>query len=98
MLSAGSASAILVDQAANARVVGSCTCGCPTIDISVDGSKVPMFGPSAIIADADGTCPHGNPVGVILHAREGLLAELEIYSKNGSDVREIPRWENLSIV
>src|SRR3989442_4802048 len=36
-------------QIPRAKVVSRCTCGCPTIDLAVDGKQ--MFGPSEIIAD-----------------------------------------------
>src|SRR5437899_823993 len=64
-------------QIHRAKVVSRCTCGCPTIDLAVDGKQ--MFGPSEIIADAEGSSPEGIAVGVILHCREGQLSELEVY-------------------
>lgn len=98
MIDASSAGDDFVEQAASAQVVGVCDCGCPTIDLSVDGSPLPKFGPSTIIADAAGKCPSGNPVGVIVHVRDGLIAELEVYSQDDSSVTAIPRPDDLSIV
>jgi hypothetical protein len=59
-------------------VVSRCTCGCPTVDFAVAGKQT--FGASEIIAEAEGKSPEGVAVGVIVHAREGQLSELEIYS------------------
>jgi hypothetical protein len=37
------------------------------------------------VAEAGGKSPEGVFVGVILHAREGELSELEVYSTQGLD-------------
>jgi len=65
-------------QIPRVKVVSRCTCGCPTIDLAVDGKWV--FGPSEMIANAEGTSPEGIRVGVIVHGREGQLSELEVPS------------------
>jgi hypothetical protein len=57
-------------------VVGRCTCGCPTVDLAVDG--IPTSGASEIIGDAVGDS-EGIQVGVMLHCRQGQLSELEVY-------------------
>jgi hypothetical protein len=64
-------------QLPHITVVSRCTCGCPTIDLAVDGKQT--FGASELIADVEGRSPEGILVGVILHGREGQLAELEVY-------------------
>ena len=64
-------------QLARTAVVSRCTCGCPTVDLAVDGKH--SIGGSEIIGDAEGLSPEGLRVGVILHCREGQLSELEIY-------------------
>lgn len=74
-------------QIADLRVVARCTCGCPTIDLAVGDREERTVGPSHILADFDGLTPGGINVGVILHAREGQISELEVYAK--ADV-EIP--------
>jgi hypothetical protein len=67
-------------QVADASVVGTCTCGCPTIDLAVGDRKQRKTAPSLILADFVGKTPEGIEVGVILHAREGEISELEIYA------------------
>jgi len=67
-------------QIERARVVGRCRCGCPTIDLGIDGVKTRTVGASQILADFRGWTPEGHSVGVILHAREGKLSELEVFS------------------
>jgi hypothetical protein len=64
-------------QIPHVTVVSRCKCGCPTIDLAVDG--IQKLGASELIADFEGRSPEGIYVGVILHAREGQLAELEVY-------------------
>ena len=48
-----------------------------TIDLAVEGKQA--FGASELVADVEGRSPDGISVGVILHGREGQLAELEVY-------------------
>jgi hypothetical protein len=48
------------------------------------------------VAEAGGQSPEGVSVGVILHARDGELSELEIYSTQGEDVAfNLPLPESL---
>jgi hypothetical protein len=65
-------------QVPRTTVVSHCSCGCPTIDLAVDGKTA--SGISELTVDADGMSPEGFPVGVVLHCREGLLSELEVYT------------------
>lgn len=66
------------------HVVAKCGCGCPTVDFALQSGK--KYGASDIIAEAGGKSPEGISVGVILHAREGELSELEVYSTQGVDI------------
>jgi len=66
-------------QIVNVSVVGACTCGCPTVDLAVGDREQRKAAPSHILADFLGKTPDGIEVGVILHAREGEISELEIY-------------------
>ncbi|HET6217114.1 MAG TPA: hypothetical protein VFE27_08865 [Acidobacteriaceae bacterium] len=61
-------------QIGELRVISRCSCGCPTIDF------YPPTGPSEILADFYGATPEGVDVGVILHAREGRISEMGVYS------------------
>ena len=61
-------------------VVGTCTCGCPTIDLALEDRDQRKTAPSKILADFVGTTPEGIEVGVILHSREGEISELEVYA------------------
>lgn len=70
-------------QVPRVTVVGRCRCGCPTIDLAVDGTQT--FGASELVADFEGRSPEGIHVGVILHAREGQLSELEVYAIEGTE-------------
>ena len=81
-------------QIENLHVLSRCGCGCPTVDFALhSGRKV---GASHIVAEAGGKSPEGISVGVILHAREGELSELEVYSNQGLDLPfALPRPESL---
>lgn len=70
-------------------------CGCPTIDLAVDGQASP-FGGSTILADFEAHPPGGGLVGILLHARSGLLSELEVYSIDGvKSAFPLPRIEDI---
>jgi hypothetical protein len=77
------------------RVVGRCTCGCPSIDLAVGDRKERTTGPSQILADYDGITDDGVPVGVILHAREGQISELEVYAVNFEGRFNLPAIQSL---
>jgi hypothetical protein len=83
-------------QLADLSVIGACTCGCPTIDLAVGHHAAQKTAPSKILADFVGTTPEGIEVGIILHAREGEISELEVYAI--TDVKEpfpLPTIESL---
>ena len=66
------------------RVAAKCGCGCPTVDFALESGR--KLGASDIVAEAGGKSPEGVSVALILHAREGELSELEIYSTQGSQL------------
>ena len=69
-----------LSQIPNVNVIGKCTCGCPTIDLALGDREQRKTAPSIILADFLGTSPEGVEVGVIVHAREGEISELEVYA------------------
>jgi hypothetical protein len=72
-----------VSQIDELRVIGRCKCGCPTVDFGLGDPPRGTTGGSQILADFYGITPEGIAVGVILHAREGQVSEMEIYSTAG---------------
>ena len=68
-----------VPQIEKLRVVRRCSCGCPTVDFYASQ------GASKILADFYGVTPENVEVGVILHARDERIAELEIYPLYGQE-------------
>ena len=66
-------------QLSQASVVARCDCGCPSVDLAIGDRAAPSSAPSDLLADVVGVSPEGFTVGVILHARDGLLSELEVY-------------------
>ena len=81
-----------ISQLEQSQVVGSCGCGCPSIDLAVtedsDRSAMPL-----ILGNAES--PEGVQVGVILWERGGRLSGLEVHPWDGSDVIRLPRPETL---
>ena len=77
--------------------MGHCTCGCPTIDLGIDGATERTVGISLVLADFNGQTPEGIKVGVTLHARQGKLSELEVYSFRDEDKSfSLPTMESLT--
>jgi hypothetical protein len=72
-------SKLYVEQLPLVTVVSRCGCGCPTIDLAVDGRTVSHRSPSLILSEASGVSPEGVSFGIILHSRGGLISELETY-------------------
>jgi hypothetical protein len=65
------------------KVIGTCTCGCPTIYFAFDGVPVKRKGEQLIsdhLASVDGM-----PVGVMVFQTGGHISSLEVYSLPGSD-------------
>ena len=82
-------------QLAEVSVIGNCDCGCPTIDLAVSGKAATPGSGSTILADFQGTTPEGVYVGVLVHAREGLLSELEVYAFIDAKGFSFPKSETL---
>jgi len=66
-------------QLLHLRVVSRCSCGCPTIDFAISGRTADLTSASTILGEGGGTSPEGVCFGIILHGREGLISELEVY-------------------
>jgi len=83
-------------QVPQVRVVARCTCGCPTIDLAIGDRQHRTIGASQVLAEFEGITPEGIEVGVILHARQGQLSELEVYAMPDVDGPfRLPRLDSL---
>jgi hypothetical protein len=68
-----------IPQLDQARVTGRCSCGCPTVDLTVPPElRVADPPPGRPLADATGRV-NGKLVGVMLFQSGGLLSLLETY-------------------
>jgi hypothetical protein len=74
-----------VSAAGELRVVGRCSCGCPSVDFE-KGGQAP---PARVIADAYGETADGVQVGIILWGHEGRVTGLELYEL-AEPVRSLP--------
>ena len=76
------------NELADLRVVGSCPCGCASVDFTstTDGSMT-------IVADFGLEGPEGPRGGVFLFARGGRLAGLEVWSV-GAPIAALPEPES----
>jgi len=74
------------------RVVGRCSCGCPSVDFVAGGQAIG----ASPIANAYGMTADGVAVGVILWERDGAVSGLEFYDVT-QPVRSLPLVESLSV-
>ena len=86
-----------LDQVSTVRVVGSCSCGCPTIDFAAPNETSAAEGPTTIVADGYGLVAGRGKVGVIVHVREARLSELEIYSMEAKPPFGLPSLESCEV-
>jgi hypothetical protein len=78
------------EQIPQLRVVGRCGCGCPSVDLALEGQPHSRDTPLRLIAQADGRSPEGVPVGVLVFARGSVLSGLEVYSITGEVPISLP--------
>jgi len=93
---AGAAGGRYLGQLSRLQVVGGCGCGCPSIDLGVDGAG--DGGPARPLVVADAVSPEGEPVGVILWVRGAVLSGLEVHAWNGSVSVRLPDPATLSAI
>jgi hypothetical protein len=71
--------AAFIPQLIQARATGRCSCGCPTVDLSVPSELRVSYPPAKrLIADATGRV-NGKVVGAMIFQDDGLLTLLEVY-------------------
>ena len=75
----------LLPQIDRLSVASKCTCGCPSIEFSLDGEPVVCKG-EELVSDWDAEV-EGMPVYVQLWVRNGQITSLEVGSLPGSDKR-----------
>jgi hypothetical protein len=54
-----------------------------------------LASPSTILAAAGGVSPEGVPFEIIVHGREGIISELEVYALTGVVPFTLPEIENI---
>lgn len=89
------ASKVYAEQLPHVTVVSRCSCGCPTIDLAVRGQAASPGSPSQILTEAGGVSPEQVRFAIILHAREGLISELEVYPIGPAGTFTLPEIDRL---
>jgi len=90
---AGAGAGRYLSQIERLQVVGGCGCGCPSIDLAVDGDIRDAAPRPLVLADAES--PEGVPVGVILWVCGGALSGLEVHPWDGTRIVRLPRPDSL---
>lgn len=83
----------LRDQARTASVTGRCSCGCATVDLTVDRSRTKAASVCSPVTDARAKPTDDDADGVlelVLLARDGWLSSLEIVYYRGPIPTEFP--------
>ena len=84
-----------IEQLPRVAVASRCGCGCPTIDLAVGGRAASLGSSTTILSEAGGVSPEGISFGIILHGREGLISELEVYPTDGDAAFTLPDIEQI---
>jgi hypothetical protein len=72
-------------------------CRCPTVDLAVADRVASPRSPTTILAEGGGESPEGIRFGIILHAREGLISELEVYPIDGEGPFSLPAVDEIEV-
>lgn len=92
----GAAAAGFLPQLSRARVVSRCACGCVSVDFAIGGVTPPTADGLRVLADYEYRSAAGDPLGVFVFERAGLLAGLEVWSLDGRCIpATLPRVEQL---
>jgi hypothetical protein len=83
-----------VEQIKKTNVITKCGCGCKTIDLQVEGYEPKSGG---LTLSAQGFSTESVPVDVILHIRNGLISELEVYAIDDAKEFSLPETDSLVI-
>ncbi len=84
-----------LEQISRLRVVGRCGCGCPTVDLALEGQPHSRDAVARLIAEAEGQSPEGISVGVLVFAKDEVLSEMEVYSVAGDAPFSLPSPDTL---
>ena len=78
----------LREQARYVRVVGTCGCGCRTIDLEVlnKANLSPYKGEERVPVELELRGQDGCPILILLHTKQGYLQELEILRADGEAI------------
>lgn len=93
---AGAAGGRYLGQLETAEAQGACGCGCPSINLTVNG-RVADGNPRPLVM-ADGVAPGGTAVSIILWVRGGKLSGLEVHAWDESSHVGLPLLESLDNV
>src|SRR4051812_13382793 len=73
----------LLPQIDRARVVSRCSCGCASVDLSIDGKTASPKSGMSVVSDFRWNSPEGYLFGVFAYARERLLSGIDLWSIDG---------------
>ena|SRR5579872_6719851 len=88
----------LLQQAEIVKARGTCLCGCPTIDLTVDPRQAaPAIVRSRVPVEANGFDTRGDAVLVMLFVDNGYMSMLEVVAVGQPDVAVFPEIGSLQV-
>ncbi len=73
----------LLPQLQTARVVSRCSCGCASVEFSVDGRVASSKSGMSVLSDYRWVSSEGYLFGAFTYAREGILSGIDLWSIDG---------------
>jgi hypothetical protein len=79
-------------------VTGECNCGCPTIDLQINGTPINDESKHRVLVDGEGKSPEGIQIGLIVFVDGGRLTSLELYNYGDSARFSLPLLSDVKVI
>ncbi|GAC44482.1 hypothetical protein [Paenibacillus popilliae] len=88
---------ILKNQMEYAKVIGSCLCGCRTIDIEIESKSHCFHNQTRVPVEMIIDNGNSAPTIFYLHVVEGYITELEVFKADSSEIKGLISLDNALI-
>ncbi len=87
----------LLKQANLAKVRSTCTCGCPSILLTLPPTTAQAKVLQRVPVEAESQDVDGVGIHFLLHVVDGMLREIEIFREDSEPIKKMPALETLSV-